>query len=190
MRTWMIISLMVLGACVPSIAQRADGAYADYRVVPLPTSIQMDTTHAFTLQSGMGIDFDASQPELQRNAAFLQQWVEELTGLHLLLTPGAKKAAIQLRLSEKVTAQEAYTIAINKKGVLVQAASPVGIFRAIQTLRKSLPLSSPSSLHPSPVTLHLPYATISDSPRFSYRGVHLDCARHFFSVDVIKRYLD
>ena len=109
---------------------------------------------------------------------------------HLQLTPGAKKAAIQLRLSEKVTAQEAYTIAINKKGVLVQAASPVGIFRAIQTLRKSLPLSSPSSLHPSPFTLHLPYATISDSPRFSYRGVHLDCARHFFSVDVIKRYLD
>ena len=184
MRTWMIISLMVLGACVPSIAQKADGAYADYRVVPLPTSIQVDTTHAFTLQSGMGIDFDASQPELQRHAAFLQQWVEELTGLRLQLTPGAKKAAIQLRLSEKVTAQEAYTIAINKKGVLVQAASPVGIFRAIQTLRKSLPL------HPSPVTLHLPYATITDSPRFSYRGVHLDCARHFFSVDVIKRYLD
>ena len=184
MRTWMIISLMVLGACVPSIAQKADGAYADYRVVPLPTSIQVDTTHAFTLQSGMGIDFDASQPELQRNAEFLQQWVEELTGLRLQLTPGAKKAAIQLRLSEKVTAQEAYTIAINKKGVLVQAASPVGIFRAIQTLRKSLPL------HPSPVTLHLPYATITDSPRFSYRGVHLDCARHFFSVDVIKRYLD
>jgi len=157
--------------------------YADYRVVPLPTSIQTDTAHVFTLQPGTGIAFDASQPEQQRNAMFLQQWVEELTGLHLLLTPDDKKAAIQLRLSEKVTGQESYTIAINKKGVLVQAASSVGIFRAIQTLRKSLPI------HPLS-TIAFPFTTISDSPRFSYRGVHLDCARHFFSVDVIKRYLD
>ena len=190
MKKLLVIILLAIATTAQSQTQRAEGAYADYCVVPLPTSIQTDTTQTFLLQSGMGIAFDASQPELQRNAAFLQQWVEELTGLRLQLMPGAKRAAIQLCLSEKVTGQEAYIITINKKGVLVQAASPVGIFRAIQTLRKSLPLQSPSTIHYPPSSLHLPYATISDSPRFSYRGVHLDCARHFFSVDVIKRYLD
>ena len=38
--------------------------------------------------------------------------------------------------------------------------------------------------------VELPFVTIADEPRFSYRGVHLDCARHFFPVDVVKQFLD
>ena len=71
---------------------------ADYRVVPLPTSVQTDTTQVFTLQSGMGIAFDEKLPAMERNAKFLCQWVEELTGIRLQLAPGSKKAAIRLTL--------------------------------------------------------------------------------------------
>ena len=155
----------------------------DYRVVPLPMSIQTDTTKTFTLQSSMGIAFDDSQPELRRNAEFLCQWVEQQTGVRLQLTPADKKAAIRLTLGLSAE-KEAYAIIINKKGVTIQAPEAVGIFRAIQTLRKSLPVGQYAD------GIQLPFATINDAPRFSYRGVHLDCARHFFGVDVIKRYLD
>ena len=48
-------------------------AQADYRVVPLPRSINTDTTRVFKLQTGMGIVYDESVPEMQRNAEFLQQ---------------------------------------------------------------------------------------------------------------------
>ena len=155
----------------------------DYRVVPLPMSIQTDTTKTFMLQSSMGIAFDDNQPELRRNAEFLCQWVEQQTGVRLQLTPADKKAAIRLTLGLSAE-KEAYAIIINKKGVTIQAPEAVGIFRAIQTLRKSLPVGQYAE------GIQLPFATINDAPRFSYRGVHLDCARHFFGVDVIKRYLD
>jgi hexosaminidase len=182
------------------LAQTPSPNRADYRVVPLPKTLLADTSRAFILQTGMAIAYDNTQPELQRNAEFLRQWVEDQTGISLLLTPGNKKAAIWLALGLE-GGKEAYNITVNKRGVAITAREGVGIFRAIQTLRKSLPLrpphaslpsdsAQPSSTLNSQFSIRLPFATIADEPRFSYRGVHLDCARHFFPVAVIKRYLD
>ena len=163
---------------------------ADYRVVPLPMSVQTDTTQVFTLQSGMGIAYDEKQPGMERNAKFLSQWVEELTGIRLQLMPGSKKADIRMTLDlrergrEREQGQEGYTIIVSKKGISISARQAVGVFRAVQTLRKSLPIGASAD------GVRLPFAVISDEPRFSYRGVHLDCARHYFAVDVVKRYID
>ena len=108
--------LIMMALLLTGIGVRAQGEMsgrADYRIVPLPMSVQTDTTKTFTLQSGMSIAYDKQQPEMQRNAAFLQQWVEELTGIRLQLMPDDKKAAIQLRLSVLPAEQEAYTITVN-----------------------------------------------------------------------------
>ena len=191
MRKTAAILLVMLSICFKGLAQIATPVGADYCVVPLPMLVQTDTTRVFILQSGMGIAYDNSLPEMKRNAEFLRQWVEEQTGIRLLLMPDNKKAPIQLRLgdlspsvpSASSVGKECYNITVNKRGIVIKAREAVGIFRAIQTLRKSLPVNSSSSIQ-------FPFATISDEPRFSYRGVHLDCARHFFTVDVIKRYLD
>lgn len=179
MRRIIVILCMVVGVWTQGFAQ----TFTNYQVIPLPMSVQTDTTNAFVLTSGMGISFDERLPEMQRIATFLAQWVEEQTGVRLLLTPSNKKAAIQLCLTDKIKAFEGYRITVGKQGIIIQAGKAVGIFRAIQTLRKSLPIESQTSIQ-------LPFVTINDAPRFGYRGVHLDCARHFFSVDVIKRYLD
>ena len=155
---------------------------ADYRVIPLPQSIKADTTRVFTLQSGMGIAYDATNPEVARTAQMLCQWIEQQTGLRLLLTPAAKKAAVFLVVSGSTADNDAYTLTVTKAGITIAAPQPAGIFRGAQTLRKSLPMTD------GPV--ELPYATVTDHPRFSYRGVHLDCSRHYFPVAVIKQYLD
>ena len=164
---------------------------ADYRVIPLPQSIQTDTTRVFTLQPGMGIAYDASNAEVARTAQFLSQWIEQQTGLRLQLTPTAKKAAVRLvvtaskvaRASSAVSGSPAdnYSLTVTKAGITISAPHPAGLFRGAQTLRKSLPADGP---------VELPYATITDQPRFSYRGVHLDCSRHYFPVAVVKQYLD
>lgn len=158
---------------------------ADYRVIPLPQSIEADTTRVFTLQSGMGIAYDAGNPEIARTAQFLSQWMEQQTGLRLQLTPTDKKAAVRLVISPPKkgvpAGKEAYTLTVNKAGITISATQPVGLFRGAQTLRKSLPADGP---------VELPFATIADQPRFSYRGVHLDCSRHYFPVAVVKQYLD
>ena len=164
---------------------------ADYRVIPLPQSIQTDTTRTFTLQSGMTIAYDAANAETARTAQWLVQWVEQLTGLRLQLAPADRKAAVRLvvtapkaaRSSSAVSgfAADSYTLTVNKSGVTITAPHPAGLFRGAQTLRKSLPTNGP---------VNLPYVTIADQPRFSYRGVHLDCARHYFPVAVVKQYID
>ena len=186
-------------ACIAwgAMAQRAD-----YRIIPLPKTEATDTTHYFLLNEGMGIAYDAADAEVARNAAFFQQWVEELTGLRLTLSPDDKKAAIRFVLgfpADKKSKrkgqqpaltpqqQEAYIINVTKDGVSIQARNPVGFFRAAQTLRKSLPTARRGQIISS---IEFPFTRITDEPRFSYRGTHLDCSRHFFSVDFIKRYLD
>lgn len=183
-----LLTILALCASVTMTAQRAD-----YRIIPLPKSVQEDTTQAFTLQQGMAIAYESNNPELTRNAQFLCQWVEELTGLKLQLSPGDKKAPVRLALdlrkdtkTQELSEQqrEAYTINIGKKGIELRARSGAGLFRAIQTLRKSLLVTT------SATSIELPFAAISDEPRFSYRGVHLDCARHYFTIETVKRYLD
>lgn len=175
---------------------------ADYRIIPLPKSETTDTTQVFVLRTGMGIAYDATNLEITRNATFLQEWVKETTGIVLQLTPADKKAAVRLSIGlaadkkakkgKKAPVftpqqQEAYTISVDKDGILIQARQPIGFFRAAQTLRKTLPLNTRPS---ADNTIDFPFTRIQDEPRFDYRGAHLDCSRHFFKVDFIKRYLD
>ena len=165
---------------------------ADYNIIPLPREVTTDTTQLQRIASGMGIAYDSSNAEVSRTAQFLQQWVKETTGIQLQLTPDDKKSQVKLLLNPKFkapeasqTASEAYTISVGKKGIELTAAEPAGLFRAAQTLRKSMPV-----LKDGAEAVELPYVQIADQPRFSYRGVLLDCGRHFFSVEFVKQFLD
>ena len=178
---------------------------ADYCIIPQPKSVQTDTTQVFVLRAGMGIAYDSSNPEISRNVQFLRQWVEELTGIKLQLTPADKKAAVRFSIGfpadkknkkakkgQKVPElteqqQEAYAITIDKNGINIQARQPIGFFRAAQTLRKSLPLPAADR---SFIAVEFPYTKITDEPRFVYRGAMLDCARHYFPLETLKRYID
>ena len=173
----------------------ANAQRAEYDVIPLPKEVKVDSANVFVLKNGMGVSFDASSEEIFRNVAFLRQWVEETTGISLKLTPTDKKAAIRLSLDYKETKdeaeaelteqqKEAYRIKVDKKGISISARQPIGLFRAAQTLRKSLPIVKNAD------KVELPYAEIFDEPRFEYRGVLLDCGRHYFTVEFIKKFLD
>ena len=197
----LISTLLTLLICAvgSAMAQRAN-----YQIIPLPKQVEVDQTQAFTLQNGMGVSFDASNPEILRNAQFLCQWVEQSTGVKLLTTPNDQKAAIRLiigmdadskskkgkKVEEpqplKEQQQEAYKIKVGENGIAIYAHNPIGFFRAAQTLRKALPIVKQGG----EAKIELPYATIQDEPRFVYRGVLLDCARHFFSVEMIKEFID
>ena len=189
-----LLMFVALAGNFMATAQRAD-----YNVIPLPKEVETDSVKSFVLRDGMGVYFDASDAEMIRNAQFLCEWVEEMTGIQLALAPQDKKAAIRMTIGHpddkklkkgeeapELTEQqkEAYVITVGKTGVDIQARYPVGLYRGAQTLRKSLPVVKNAE------QVELPYALIKDEPRFEYRGVLLDCGRHFFSVDVIKKFID
>ena len=192
MKQFLLLILISAFISTPSIkAQRAD-----YNVIPLPKEVKADSEQTFTLRQGMGVAFDATNPEIYRNVQFLCEWVKEMTGIKLELTPNDKKAAIRMNLDfptkkgeneAELTEQqkEAYIIKVDKKGITLQARKPVGLFRAAQTLRKALPVVKEGA-----EKVELPFADIYDEPRFEYRGVLLDCGRHFFTIDFIKQFID
>ena len=87
-------------------------------------------------------------------------------------------------------AEEAYTIDVTKKAVIVAASGRPGFLYAIQTLKQMLPAEIYGKNAAADAKWELPCVSIKDQPRFAYRGTHLDCSRHFWSVDEVKKYLD
>ncbi len=76
--------------------------------------------------------------------------------------------------------KEGYRLGIQGNGVAISATSGAGLFYGLQTLEQIIEARGSS----------LPYLQIEDTPRFAWRGIHLDVARHFFPVSVVERYID
>ena len=84
---------------------------------------------------------------------------------------------------------EGYTLTVNGSGVTVSANQAEGLFDGLQSLRQLLPAAADGATKQSgPWTV--PGGTISDHPRYTYRGAMLDVSRHFFPVSVVERYID
>ncbi|MCR5130466.1 MAG: beta-N-acetylhexosaminidase [Prevotella sp.] len=169
---------------------------ANYDVVPLPQSIVLVKAPGFVLGEQTAIFYTANNADMERNAHFLSEYVDEMTGLKLACQPVANKKKdgrknILLMLDEKIQNEEGYTIDVSAKGVVVSGKTPAGVFRAVQTLRKSLPIINKDADKEAKVTsVALPAVNIKDEPRFAYRGMHLDCSRHFYSAEFVKEYID
>ena len=152
-------------------------ARAQYDIVPLPQSVQLQQGEPFVFNAGVQI---LAAEGLQREAQFLQQYIKEESDLDLPIADKRQKkvAYIALSVSPKVTNPEGYVLTVTSKGVTVEGGSPAGVFYGIQTLRKSI------------VDSQIPAAVVTDAPRFRWRGMHLDCSRHFFPVSFVKKFID
>ncbi len=86
--------------------------------------------------------------------------------------------------------EEAYSLTVNRKSVIVRASSLRGVNYAVQTIKQMLPAEIFGKEVAADRDWRLKCVEINDSPRFAYRGMMLDDARHFFGVDMVKKYLD
>ena len=157
----------------------------NYDVVPMPQQVTLLQGEPFALNSDVQILADDS---LQPEAEFLQLYLQEQTGLLLTITQKREKKVnyIELILSPKVQSLEGYMLIVDKKGVSIVGNTAAGVFYGIQTLRKALADEEQTKGG----SVLLPAVNIADAPRFSYRGMHLDCSRHFFPVTFVKKYID
>ena len=154
------------------------GNLANYEVVPLPQHIDLQKGEPFVLSNQVQI---LAGEGLQREALFLQQYIKEMSDLDLAIADKRQKRAtyITLSLSPKVKEAEGYILTVSQKGIRIEGGSAAGVFYGIQTLRKAVKEGSV-----------LPAVIITDAPRFVWRGMHLDCSRHFFSTDFVKKFID
>lgn len=91
--------------------------------------------------------------------------------------------------STELNATEAYQLYINQDSIIINSNTAEGAFRGIQTLRQLVPDNSNDTLALQKIW-PVPTGKIIDNPTFAYRGAMLDVARHFFSVEDVKKYID
>jgi len=176
-----MISTMLL-CCA---AMQAQHPVADYEIIPLPEKVEILKGEPFELNANTVIAYPDGNDMMRKNAEFLREYVEKATGMRLGLTttPPRQNFIILALNAKQTTGPEGYRLVVDGKGVSLTATAENGIFYGVQTLRKSLPIVQTA-------VVNLPAVQITDEPRFSYRGIHLDVSRHFFDVDVVKQTID
>lgn len=87
--------------------------------------------------------------------------------------------------SDTTMHEQGYLLEIQTQRIIITARKPIGLWNGVQTLRQILP-SNPDEVDYS----ELPTLRIVDYPRFEWRGMHLDVARHFMPVDFVKKYIE
>lgn len=157
---------------------------SDYEIIPKPLDVNCKGDVSFLLKDGIAVIYPENNQKMQDNAEFLVDYVEKHTGVKLTSRAGMPiDGAICLTLDLSDDNAEAYKLIVNDKRVCISGASEAGVFYGIQTLRKSLPVAQD-------VNVNLSAVEIYDKPRFAYRGAMLDVARHFYTVDEVKTFID
>jgi hexosaminidase len=140
----------------------------------------------FTLDEATALH---AAPGTERVARWLRGTLGAATGLPF--AEGREGSGIVLRVDPEL-APEAYRLAVDGQAIHIDGGSAAGVFWGAQTLRQLL---GPDAFRRAPVdparrTWDVPKAVIEDAPRFRWRGLMLDVARHFLPKDGVLRYLD
>ncbi|WP_211372158.1 beta-N-acetylhexosaminidase [Flagellimonas olearia] len=153
----------------------------DYQVIPKPAELTMQVGK-FVIDGGTSI---SAAEGLNEEATFLAESIQQLTQVSPSITD--QKASIDLVLNDQIENEEGYTLEVTPDQINISGKNAKGVFYGIQSL---VQLISPPEEGSSITDITVPAVSIKDQPRFIYRGMHLDVARHFFDVDFVKKYID
>jgi glycoside hydrolase family 20, candidate beta-N-acetylhexosaminidase len=171
-----------------STTTNGEGSTANYEIVPTPEMITNPQTEAdkpFVLTADTKLIYPEGDAALQQYAGFLQEYIKKQTGIEVKVAPNQNNEANTISLSQNYSNdnKEAYQVTITANNITINGASKAGTFYGVQFLRKSIPVQKVSKVT-------FPAKIITDKPYFAYRGAHLDSARHFFSADSVRIYID
>lgn len=152
-------------------------------IVPQPVSLQMRDGN-FIIDMHSAIGFSSKNNELKQAAEFFAAAVKNISGYNLALNAN-KTQSIRLELVDNSTlGNEGYQLDVTPSSTTIKANRKAGIIYGMQTLLQLMPAIRTNA------ALEIPCMTITDYPRFKWRGMHLDVSRHFFGPEVIKEYID
>ena len=161
-------------------------------VVPKPVALTpLEGVFPLSPRTQIAIATDA-----EAVADYLRQLLRPATGCPLdikqVSDSRARPDTILLALSEhgESLGTEGYSLTVTPESIVIRAPRPAGLFYGVQTLRQLLPAEIERRNGACRGPWVVPAVEIIDEPRFRWRGLCLDVARHFFPVDFVKRYID
>ena len=163
-------------------------------LVPAPVSAAAADGTWFTLTASTRVHTPPGSAEAAAVAAQLAGLLRRATGHPLPVAEAAPAdGAISLELAGGGRlGEEGYELEVTGEAVTLRASRPAGLFMGVQTLRQLLPaaVEGADGAAPRPGPWRIPGGRVVDRPRFAWRGAALDVARHFFTVEQVKRYVD
>lgn len=159
------VSLLFTG-CKGKLVEQVD-------LIPQAQSVTIGNG-SFPLQELLGMQVP---PEWNETAKVFTEQLQKTTGLSLTISD--IDAPLSLVKNDKLT-EEAYTLKIESGRIVLEANDAQGVSNALATLYQLILTAKDNKL---------PIVNIQDKPRFGYRGLMLDCSRHFWTVDELKETL-
>lgn len=157
-------------------------------IIPQPSHIRMDEGQ-FTIDRNTIIYLDEDE-ELRNIATFLNERLRKAGNYELETKPADMRERDGIFFLNAGLPSESYALHIEKNRAVIEYGDGAGAFYALQTLFQLFPEDIFSSQKTGRREWKIPCCSIEDSPRFRYRGMHLDCCLHYFDTDFLKRYID
>jgi hexosaminidase len=152
-----------------------------HQIVPVPRHAEIfEDSYTFDRTSSIRLIDDTP-----RNRRSVNIWAAPFRVLGIAL-PYSDDGTIVLSIDDSIE-PEGYRLEVTVSGVSIEGGDPAGLFYGLQTLSQLMP---PTAERATGSGFPVQTARIEDSPRFPYRGMHLDVARHFQGPDFVRRYID
>lgn len=189
MKQFIIFSFLI-SLFINSFSQSNHSVY----IVPQPVSMQMGKGD-FILKPASVIELSATDADAKRVANFLSKKLSAATGYAVPVqsVSGPSNSSGNIRLSlfnDGALGSEGYKLNVSTSLVTITANKPAGLFYGMQTLLQLLPKEIESKTAVKNINWNIPAITVTDYPRFSWRGLMFDVARHFFTKKDIEQYID
>ncbi len=158
-------------------------------IIPQPAQIQR-TDGEFPISKLRAVEFNHSDADVQPVAEYLASWLSDATRRTIPVSQSAGHPASGTITLNRTNANaslgdEGYELRVTTDAIRLSAPTPRGLFYAVQTLRQLLPPKPNATPNAT-----LPCLAIKDQPRYRWRGMLLDCCRHFMTKEFVKRYID
>ena len=162
-----------------------------HKLIPLPVSLS-EGTGSFTINNKTTIHIASADAGVRRVANFLVTNLKS-TGYTVPVVNTLSKIGSSINLviiNDPTLGKEGYKLSVSTAAVSISADQPAGLFYGMQTLLQLLPNEIESKDPVKNIAWKIPACTITDYPRFGWRGLMFDVARHFFTKDEVKQYID
>ena len=174
----------------------AQQTHRSISLIPIPVSHQFGNGN-FLIKSSTAIELTTINGDAKRVAGFLSGRLKNATGFAVPVKTvgGASNASGNIRMGLIKDAQlgeEGYKLNVTPNAVSITANTPAGLFYGMQSFLQLLPKEVERKSKPATakVSWTVPAVSITDYPRFQWRGLMLDVSRHFFTKDEVKKFID
>lgn len=165
---------------------------AGAQIIPMPVKVTIQNGY-FQLTNNTIIQTD-NTVESKRVAQWLSKFIQTATGFNLSITEknaGNNFILInRFKIIDNEIGKEGYKLTVTSNDIKILANDEAGLFNAMQTMIQLLPKEIESKIVQNNLLWKIPATTITDYPRFGWRGLMLDVTRHFLKPAEVKQFID